>query len=437
MQHGRRKVAVSQEKLDARAQKALKYKALETTALELRTQHIHDAHSLEVSKKVLSVNPEFYTMWNYRREILIDLFPTWTDLERTQWGESELSFLEFAIRENPKCYWIWNHRRWTMQSNLKPNWDRELSLCAAFLRADERNFHCWNYREFCLKQMSVRPSVEDELFFTQEKIEENFSNFSAWQRRAFLINSPDLTTETMSNELEFASHAIFTSPEDQSAWLYVLWLLSKCKSVDLGEEDASTQGTLQGHCHWKGQRLQEISPHRLGTRGFLLPHTMTLSVAMCTEQMQTPPGCVCQWYPVTESAETLRTWLATPSSPLSSSLWLLTVTLLEPSITNGVIDLSPHCQVQVEGLQQPRSILPAALALRATFLELLEMEPASKWGLLALTQWEREFGLCTWYALQPRLDTLKEMDPFRQGYYHSLQAQVLEEEVAWFEQWQI
>jgi geranylgeranyl transferase type-2 subunit alpha len=98
MQHGRRKVAVSQEKLDARAQKALKYKALETTALELRTQHIHDAHSLEVSKKVLSVNPEFYTMWNYRREILIDLFPTWTDLERTQWGESELSFLEFAIR---------------------------------------------------------------------------------------------------------------------------------------------------------------------------------------------------------------------------------------------------------------------------------------------------------------------------------------------------
>ena len=103
--------------------------------------------------------------------------------------------------------------------------DRELELTAKFLKADERNFHCWGYRQvrshrsacthshhslvgqhrppsgpplgrlpmvatLALSARSAAPSQaivalmgvppENELAFVESKINHNFSNYSAW-----------------------------------------------------------------------------------------------------------------------------------------------------------------------------------------------------------------------------------------------------------------
>lgn len=52
-----------------------------------------------------------------------------------------------AIGRNSKSYPAWAHRAWVVERYL-PRVDvaGELALCGQLLDADERNFHCWNYR---------------------------------------------------------------------------------------------------------------------------------------------------------------------------------------------------------------------------------------------------------------------------------------------------
>ena len=53
--------------------------------------------------------------------------------------ESELSFVERCLRQNPKSYGSWHHRGWVSARLPRPDWARELSLCDRCLSLDERN----------------------------------------------------------------------------------------------------------------------------------------------------------------------------------------------------------------------------------------------------------------------------------------------------------
>ena len=112
--------------------------------------------------------------------------------------KKELDLTEDIIRnKDPKCYAVWHHRRWVFKqwiecifvmnrcpSLLDP---RELSLCEALLKLDQRNFHCWNHWMLICNMMNL--STEERLAFTMKRIEENPSNYSAWHFRCELINT--------------------------------------------------------------------------------------------------------------------------------------------------------------------------------------------------------------------------------------------------------
>jgi geranylgeranyl transferase type-2 subunit alpha len=181
--------------------------------------------------------------------------------------------------------------------------DRELDLTSQFLQLDERNFHCWNYRRFVIglcgdrivgssdsqdggggewtwlrllptmthvsstmgrqvgtsttsatttTTMCTTPEqleqlqalVESEWNFTTTKIHANFSNGSAFHYRSKLLPYRHIEVEP---ELELIHNAIFTEPDDQTAWWYLEYLLPFFSTSQLEEEKGLLQELVEDH----------------------------------------------------------------------------------------------------------------------------------------------------------------------------------------------
>ncbi|KAJ6653035.1 hypothetical protein lerEdw1_010121 [Lerista edwardsae] len=253
--HGRLKVKTTEEQAEAkrleRDKKLRQYvtvtKAIFEKARSVRRRKLGqlDKEALELTSQILGANPDFATLWNFRREIFLHLAEETPD-EMQALYKAELSFLESCLRVNPKSYGTWHHRCWVMEHSPEPDWARELELCGKFLESDERNFHCWDYRRFVVQRSQVAP--QDELAFSDSLITRNFSNYSSWHYRSLLLPQlyPDahqhgrITEEILLKgahsreegmgggaELELVQNAFFTDPNDQSAWFYHRWLLGR------------------------------------------------------------------------------------------------------------------------------------------------------------------------------------------------------------------
>jgi geranylgeranyl transferase type-2 subunit alpha len=215
---------------------------------------------LQLTSKLLSQNPEHYTIWNVRRRLLVNgLFSKASDppsrlnlssgisLTSTSNSESsnltnstlaqeqaadqkspnppssgkndstlelinnDLDFLVPLLRQYPKCYWIWNYRIWLLQqANARLEvgvarrlWQEDLGLVTMMLVKDNRNFHGWNYRRIVVTQLessTLKGSsmVESEFSYTTNMICISLSNFSAWHNRSKLI--PRLLSERMADD---------------------------------------------------------------------------------------------------------------------------------------------------------------------------------------------------------------------------------------------
>jgi len=189
---------------------------------------------LELTSKLLKKNPEYYTIWNVRRRLLIyGLFsklsdssslstesqntsPTATTKISSENSSSstvtsssvsnttpqnhssqnhgkngttldlikaDLDWLFPIMIKYPKCYWIWNYRLWLLQQaneRLEPDvarelWNRELVLVGKMLVRDSRNFHGWGYRRIVVSELESaklngKSMVESEFEYTTKVI---------------------------------------------------------------------------------------------------------------------------------------------------------------------------------------------------------------------------------------------------------------------------
>jgi geranylgeranyl transferase type-2 subunit alpha len=264
-----------------------KYNKHKNAALQLHQKKIYNDTSYKLTSVLIPLNPDFYTLFNFRKEIVNELISKDAS-SKAKLLEAELSLMDSALLKNPKSYYAWHHRTWVLDQNTS-DLKQELGLCSKLLQMDNRNFHGWNHRRFVanLAIQNKLIDVKSEFDYTTEKIKENFSNYSAWHYRSKLIrrmvqekeqsmissNSQQLTsqqanaesaeklvatlniTDTNSlassnhlkqesvdscaqsgclrpwydniidSELDFVKKAFVVEPEDQSIWLYHRWLL--------------------------------------------------------------------------------------------------------------------------------------------------------------------------------------------------------------------
>lgn len=141
--HGRLKVKTTaeqeKEKLAEKQKKLAVYNAALKKANEKRLTVELDAEALELVNQLLLANPDFYSMWNFRKEILQQWKQIKEEEEMQKVMTNEISFTESCLRVNPKSYGSWFHRFWILQNMPQPNWHKELQLCNKYLELDERN----------------------------------------------------------------------------------------------------------------------------------------------------------------------------------------------------------------------------------------------------------------------------------------------------------
>lgn len=240
--HGRIKVRTTAEQAEAKRKerdKKLKiYREATDRINEKRKNREMDKEALSLTEQVLGGNPDFSTLWNFRREIFLHMKDDNPQVALQDICQRELSFLRNCLQVNPKSYSVWYHRQWIMEFMPQPNWKEELHLCNLFLSYDARNFHCWDYRRYTVNKANISP--EDEFNFSTEKIKENFSNYSSWHYRSKLLplihphKSGDVERveeDALMKEFDLAQNAFFTDPYDQSAWFYHRWLLGRARPL--------------------------------------------------------------------------------------------------------------------------------------------------------------------------------------------------------------
>ncbi|XP_024515674.1 geranylgeranyl transferase type-2 subunit alpha 1 [Selaginella moellendorffii] len=240
--HGRprtRATAAADKESEAKAER---FELLLSAVLRNHQQRCYTKEALEENARLVELNPEVYTAWNFRKLALKSLLDAEPDEDsRKDLVKQELKVTENALRAHIKSYSAWHHRKWVIALGLS-SLDDELDLLAQLFKVDARNFNAWSYRRYIVGLMGV--PVQQELDYTMTLLNKNFSNYSAWHNRSALllelfkeIKDEQGKESILSEEFELVKQALYTDPCDQSGWFYHSWLLGHSSKQDrLGTE---------------------------------------------------------------------------------------------------------------------------------------------------------------------------------------------------------
>jgi geranylgeranyl transferase type-2 subunit alpha len=193
-------------------------------------------NELMLSAKFLSLDERNFHGWNYRRFIVALL---WNSGDEPQKDSEDMYRMDGSLQAFQKEHMIIISGAQT--GSLAAPKSRPSQEFKAENVEEEHALHCTSHNNMTERQKQL---VLTEWAFTQYKIQENFSNGSAFHYRSKLLpllveirgnNDKDTTSavsteqQMLQEELDLVKNAMFTEPDDQTAWWYMVYLLDWAK----------------------------------------------------------------------------------------------------------------------------------------------------------------------------------------------------------------
>jgi geranylgeranyl transferase type-2 subunit alpha len=114
MFHGNKKKEgkkpLTEEELKKIESQLFKIKSIQKDILDKYHSKKYDQENLDYLLKVASLMPDYYSLWNYRKSIILDLQIKKTVEEFIQLVKMEILKISKLQKENPKSYVMWYHR---------------------------------------------------------------------------------------------------------------------------------------------------------------------------------------------------------------------------------------------------------------------------------------------------------------------------------------
>lgn len=136
---------IDEKKKQILKEKIQVFSALRSDLLKNKHDKIFSYDALSKIEKTLYISPEFYTLWNYRKEIITHLTEENEEIKNSNEKKKELYEGELQLtqtilsKHHIKSYATWHHRCWIMQKLDSGYWENDLKLTAQLLSYDNRN----------------------------------------------------------------------------------------------------------------------------------------------------------------------------------------------------------------------------------------------------------------------------------------------------------
>ena len=317
--HGRKRSDAprSAEQAAAAQKKAAAYRALSRLAFQQSASaaadgaaaaaaRIAEGHA-DLSAQLLSLNPELYSLWNFRRRALRvavagvgagagagagagDVEPAVQPAALPASAQPallarELAVTEAAIARNPKSYHAWHHRQWSVSAfggEAAFDASGELALCGKLLALDERNFHCWNYRRWVARFPAAAAAAAGESMLSAggNSVAAESSDFIADSSAPSTASSaPSPEAAVVESELAYTLACIRRNFSNYSAWHERASLLSRraapapvplaelASELELVRQAAFTEPDDQSPWFYRRWAVAEVCRHAGGAAG--------------------------------------------------------------------------------------------------------------------------------------------------------------------------
>ncbi|KAL3233591.1 Protein farnesyltransferase/geranylgeranyltransferase type-1 subunit alpha [Nakaseomyces bracarensis] len=203
------------------------YRVLLGLCRRLMSENELSERALLLTAKVINLAPAFYTVWNYRYNII---------KSRISGGEGEgdgdgklgddaalldkeLDWLDEVTLGNPKNYQIWSYRQALLKLHPAPSFKREMPIIQLMIDEDTKNYHVWSYRKWCV--LFFR-DFNHEIAFTDLMIRRDIYNNSAWTHRMFVWQHTTPSSTQIISEIDnYLRTKIELAPQNISCWTYL------------------------------------------------------------------------------------------------------------------------------------------------------------------------------------------------------------------------